>query len=29
VGGTHDRRLLLITVTITGTSLAALVLSFP
>jgi uncharacterized membrane protein YidH (DUF202 family) len=29
VGGTHDRRLLLITVTITGISLAALVLSFP
>jgi hypothetical protein len=28
VGGTHDRRLLLITVTITGISLAALVLSF-
>jgi hypothetical protein len=29
VGGTYDRRLLLITVTITGISLAALVLSFP
>jgi hypothetical protein len=29
VGGTHDRRLLLIMVTITGISLAALVLSFP
>jgi hypothetical protein len=29
VGGTHDRRLLLITVTITGISLAALALSFP
>jgi hypothetical protein len=28
VGGTRDRRLLLITVTITGISLAALVLSF-
>jgi len=29
VGGAHDRRLLLITVTITGIALAALVLSFP
>jgi hypothetical protein len=28
VGRTHDRRLLLITVTITGISLVALVLSF-